>query len=301
VDLDIRAIDPSANRSWRSDMQLRSLAAVQAQQRSRREVGHASVVTEPQACSHRALPSCTRRSRHPVHTRERELESTLFDAALEAGPRHPAIEGLLPSNDGVLLLRDLEESRPVLVQVPFPLRMRRKMAHGHRPGEGRGEGRRDYPPAMTMLEVPTAIHRGDDELPWVDIGEGSLLKVLQIKEREGLWVIRNRFQPGYRVQTHKHTGPVYAFTTSGAWKYKESDFVNRAGSFLYEPAGSVHTLVVPDDNTEPTDVFFAIWGANLNLDADGKVESIVDAGGILQAYYMLCEAEGLPKPDVVLD
>ncbi|MDZ4825936.1 MAG: 2,4'-dihydroxyacetophenone dioxygenase family protein [Actinomycetota bacterium] len=155
--------------------------------------------------------------------------------------------------------------------------------------------------STTVLELPSAIHRGDDELPWVDIGGGSLLKVLQVKEREGLWVIRNRFEAGYAVQTHKHTGPVYAFTTSGAWKYKESDFVNRAGSFLYEPAGSVHTLIVPEDNTETTDVFFAIWGANLNLDADGNIESIVDAGGILQAYYMLCEAEGLPKPDVVLD
>ncbi len=59
--------------------------------------------------------------------------------------------------------------------------------------------------------------------------------------------------------------------------------MNTAGSFLYEPAGSVHTLTVPADNTEPTDVFFAIWGANLNLDADGNVESIIDAGGILQA------------------
>ena len=146
-----------------------------------------------------------------------------------------------------------------------------------------------------MLEVPTAIHRGDDELPWVDIGEGSLLKVLQVKEREGLWVIRNRFMPGYDVQTHKHTGPVYAFTTSGAWRYKESDFVNTAGSFLYEPAGSVHTLTVPDDNTEPTDVFFAIWGANLNLDADGNVEAVVDAGLILSAYYLMCEAAGLPE------
>jgi len=48
-------------------------------------------------------------------------------------------------------------------------------------------------------------------------------------------------------------------------------------------------------------VFFAIWGANLNLDADGNVESIIDAGLILQAYYLMCEAEGLPKPAVVLD
>ena len=107
--------------------------------------------------------------------------------------------------------------------------------------------------------------------------------------------------PGYDVQTHKHTGPVYAFTTSGAWRYKESDFVNTAGSFLYEPAGSVHTLTVPADNTEPTEVFFAIWGANLNLDADGNVESIVDAGIVLQGYSLMCEAAGLPKPDVVLD
>ncbi len=154
---------------------------------------------------------------------------------------------------------------------------------------------------MTLTEIPTAVHRGDDELPWVDIGDGSLMKVLHIKEREGLWVIRNRFAPGYRVQTHKHTGPVFAYTETGAWRYLESDFVNTAGSYLYEPAGSVHTLVVPAENTEPTDVFFAIHGANLNLDADGNVESVYDASSILQAYLFLCEAQGLPRPPVVLD
>jgi len=154
---------------------------------------------------------------------------------------------------------------------------------------------------MTTIEIPTATHRGEKELPFVELGDGISLQVLQVDLDAGLWVIRNRFMPGYDVQTHKHTGPVYAFTTSGAWKYKESDFVNTAGSFLYEPAGSVHTLTVPDDNTEPTDVFFAIWGANLNLDADGNVESIIDAGIVLQGYYLMCEAAGLPKPDVVLD
>ena len=80
-----------------------------------------------------------------------------------------------------------------------------------------------------------------------------------------------------------------------------SDFVNRAGSFLYEPAGSVHTLIVPDDNTEPTDVFFAIWGANLNLDADGNVESVTDAKSMLDGYYALCEMQGLPRPNVLVD
>ena len=151
---------------------------------------------------------------------------------------------------------------------------------------------------MTMIEIPTAIHRADDDLPWVDIGEGSLLKVLQIKEREGLWVIRNRFMPGYKVQTHKHTGPVYALTSSGAWRYQESDFVNTAGSFLYEPAGSVHTLTCVEADTQ---VWFHMYGANLNLDPDGNVESITDGAGTLAAYYLLCEAQGFPRPNVLTD
>jgi len=88
---------------------------------------------------------------------------------------------------------------------------------------------------------------------------------------------------------------------SGAWRYRESDFVNRAGSYLYEPAGSVHTLEVLEDNSEPTHVFFAVWGANLNLDADGNVESVYDASFILTSYRLLCEAQGLPEPDVIVE
>ena len=69
---------------------------------------------------------------------------------------------------------------------------------------------------MTIFDVPTAVHIGADELPFVDIGDGSKLKVLQVKEAEGLWIVENVFQAGYEVQRHKHTGPVYAYTTSGA-------------------------------------------------------------------------------------
>ena len=151
---------------------------------------------------------------------------------------------------------------------------------------------------MAIVEsIPSAVHIGADELPFVDIGDGSKLKVIQVKESEGLWIVENIFNDGYVVQTHKHTGPVYAYTTSGAWKYKEYDYVNRAGSFLYEPAGSIHTLEVIEDDTH---VWFQIYGANLNLDADGNVESYIDAGNILAAYYMLCEAEGLPRPNVLV-
>ena len=153
---------------------------------------------------------------------------------------------------------------------------------------------------MTLTEIPTAIHRGDDELPWVDIGEGSLLKVLQIKEREGLWVIRNRFMPGYQVQTHKHTGPVYAFTTTGAWRYKESDFVNRAGSYLYEPPGSIHTLYVPADNTEVSETLTVVYGRTEYIGEGGEVIAVSDTASNLAMFYESCEAAGIPRPTAIL-
>jgi quercetin dioxygenase-like cupin family protein len=152
---------------------------------------------------------------------------------------------------------------------------------------------------MTMTETPRAVLRSEDDCPFVDLGDGSELQLLQVDIPNGLWVIRTRFQPGYRVPTHKHTGQVFAFTISGAWKYEEYPEVMTGGSYLYEPAHSVHTLIVPEDATEVADVWFAIYGANLNLDAEGNVESIVDAEMVRDGYLMMCEAEGKGTPNVI--
>ena len=146
--------------------------------------------------------------------------------------------------------------------------------------------------------TPEAVHFGQDALPFIDIGDGSKLKVLQVKSGEGLWIIENIFQNGYEVETHKHTGPVWGYTTSGAWKYKEYDYVNRAGSFLYEPAGSVHTLQCIEDNTQ---VWFQMYGSNINLDPEGNVTSIVDGQLTLEFYYAMCEQQGLPRPNVLVE
>jgi len=151
---------------------------------------------------------------------------------------------------------------------------------------------------MSMIEVvPEAVHIGAGELPFVDIGGGNLLKVIMVDEGQGLWVIENVFQAGFEVQTHKHTGPVYGYTVSGAWKYKEYEYVNRAGSFLFEPAGSVHTLTCIENDTH---VWFQMYGSNLNLDADGNIASVSDGAGSLAHYYQRCEEQGLPRPNVVV-
>jgi quercetin dioxygenase-like cupin family protein len=151
---------------------------------------------------------------------------------------------------------------------------------------------------MTITSEPTeAVHRGASELPWADIGGGNKLRVLQVNEREGLWIIESIFMTGYAVQTHKHTGPVWGYTVSGAWKYKEYDYVNRAGSFLWEPAGSVHTLECVEDNTQ---VWFHMYGSNLNLDENGNVESVTDGASALSGYLAMCKAQGLGTPPVII-
>ena len=81
--------------------------------------------------------------------------------------------------------------------------------------------------AAAMEHAPTAEHLGDADLPWVSSrSQGVETKLFVAKVSEGLWILRNRFAPGVELQTHKHTGQVYAFTTSGAWGYRESEYMN---------------------------------------------------------------------------
>lgn len=150
------------------------------------------------------------------------------------------------------------------------------------------------------IDVSRAIHRGESDLPFVAFAEGVDLQLLQVDLDQGLWVVRTRFQPGITIPTHKHTGPVFAVTLAGSWKYLEYPEVNTAGSYLFEPAGSIHTLTVPATEKHVTDVWFAIYGANLNLDANGNVEMVIDAPLILDFYRTQCREQGHGEPAVIL-
>lgn len=154
----------------------------------------------------------------------------------------------------------------------------------------------------TVPGPPTAIHRAEDELPFITFADGTAMQVIQVNLTAGEWVVRSRFPAGTTQQTHMHTGHVHAFTLSGSWHYLESPEVsNRAGSYLHEPAGSVHTLHVPGSNIEDTDVWFAINGANLNLDDAGNVTSVTDAHAVLSYYRHVCrKVHDMPDPPVIV-
>jgi quercetin dioxygenase-like cupin family protein len=137
------------------------------------------------------------------------------------------------------------------------------------------------------------------DAPWVDAGPDVQLKVWRVDSPTGLWVLGNRFAPGFTTPTHRHTGAVDAFTISGRWRYDEYGIDYEAGSYVYEPANSVHTLRVPDDNTEWTVVIITISGALLYLAPDGSVANVTDGASTLAAYLHLCESQGYGTPGTI--
>ena len=147
--------------------------------------------------------------------------------------------------------------------------------------------------------TPVSFHRGEAELPFVPYQEGVTFQLLQVDLNNSLWVIRVKFEPGVTIQRHRHTGDVLAFTINGSWRYLEYPEINVAGSYLYEPASAIHTLHVPETNTGITDVWFAVHGANLDLDEDDNVIAIFDAATILDIYRAQCAEMGITDPDVI--
>lgn len=146
-----------------------------------------------------------------------------------------------------------------------------------------------------------ALHVGVDEVPWVPnhLFPGAELRLLQADVDRGVYVMAGRLPGGLEVGTHRHTGAVHMFTLSGAWKYREHEYVNRAGSYLYEPAGSVHTLqVLPGEGI--TETLSIVYGETEYLGEQGAVESVSNAATNLANYYEACERAGVARPTAIL-
>lgn len=152
-----------------------------------------------------------------------------------------------------------------------------------------------------MAKAPGAIaYAYDADIPWVTVLPDVELKVLRVVEAQGLWVVRSRFAPGARIETHRHTGDVHGFTQTGCWHYEEYGIDYPAGTYIYEPANSVHTLRANADNQGPTEVLFIMRGANLVIGENGEVVRVDDGPTTLAYYYMFCEAQGFARPAVLL-
>jgi len=120
---------------------------------------------------------------------------------------------------------------------------------------------------------------------------------LFLDSENGVWVLRVEFQPGTKLPMHFHTGTVHFYTMSGTWNYVEHpEDPQVSNSYLYEPGGSIHTFMVPEDAKEPADGFMVIQGSNVNFTQEGEFMNVMDAGWIEAVLLKACKEQGRPVP-----
>jgi 2,4'-dihydroxyacetophenone dioxygenase len=118
-----------------------------------------------------------------------------------------------------------------------------------------------------------------EQIPLIkDVFPGMHIRPLRLDPERGEWVFMAVLEPGCSLPVHYHTGAAQVYTLSGCWKYREyPDQPQTAGSYLYEPVGSVHTFYCPEDNTEDTVVIAWLEGAQVSFNDDGTFHSLTDA------------------------
>ena len=127
---------------------------------------------------------------------------------------------------------------------------------------------------------------------------GTTITPLFLDRENGVWVLYGRFEPGTVLPTHFHTGTVHFYTTRGMWHYAEyPDDPQTAGSYLYEPGGSMHTFMVPADASEPAEGLMVVYGANINF-VNGDYHSIMDAGAIEEVLAAV-KLGAMPMPKYI--
>jgi hypothetical protein len=108
-----------------------------------------------------------------------------------------------------------------------------------------------------------------DERVWVPQAESVWFRPLLFNTTVGSWCNLLRVRRSGILSRHRHPGPVYGYVIRGQWHYREHDWVATTGSFVYEPPGETHTLIV-DADTEEMITLFHIHGAMIYLDDQGR-------------------------------
>ena len=108
----------------------------------------------------------------------------------------------------------------------------------------------------------------DDETAWVPQAEGVWFRPLMLNVTQGYYVNLLRVRRAGVLSRHRHLGPVHAFTLRGKWRYLEHDWTASAGSYVFEPPGETHTLIVPAGTSDMITLFH-VTGGYVYLDPQG--------------------------------
>jgi 2,4'-dihydroxyacetophenone dioxygenase len=134
----------------------------------------------------------------------------------------------------------------------------------------------------------------EDERVWVPQAPGVWFRPLLLNTVTGSWCNLLRVRKAGVLSRHIHPSWVTGLVLKGAWRYLEHDWVAREGSFVYEPPGEIHTLVVDETVDAPEMItFFNIHGAMVYVDEQGAVTGYEDVFTKIAMCRRHYEAAGL--------
>ena len=121
-------------------------------------------------------------------------------------------------------------------------------------------------PEIAIAAVP------DDERVWVPQAPLVWFRPLLLNTVTGQWCNLLRVRKSGVLSRHIHPSIVVGYVIKGAWRYLEHDWVANEGSFVFEPPGEIHTLVVDEAAGGATEMitFFNISGAMVYVDEAGQ-------------------------------
>jgi len=130
----------------------------------------------------------------------------------------------------------------------------------------------------------------DDDRLWVPYADGVWFQPCCFNVTSGGFSVVLKGLPGSMVGTHYHVGTVHGYTMRGHWRYLEHDWVAKPGTYIYEPAGEAHTLMIMDDSPEPMITMFVVGGGLIYLEKakDGGFAAYEDGFTLLELtrkYY----------------
>jgi quercetin dioxygenase-like cupin family protein len=108
----------------------------------------------------------------------------------------------------------------------------------------------------------------DDERLWVPQAPNVWFRPLLLDTVNGQWLNLLRVRRSGVLSRHRHPAAVFGYVLKGSWRYLEHDWVATEGSFVYEPPGDVHTLVV--DSADEMITLFHVCGALVYMDEAGR-------------------------------
>ena len=157
------------------------------------------------------------------------------------------------------------------------------------------------PSEASVINIPASPYTrpemfdGDamvEDRKWYPAGHGGMLRPLLFDVANGGWIVILKTETKGTIQRHRHAAPVTAFTLDGAWGYREHNWLARAGSFVYEPAGHIHTLYVDPEVGKMTAIFHT-YGPVVYVDEQGDITGYDDVFLRLDRYTKHCREVGL--------